>query len=196
VAFAAEHGLREKEAVGPRAEADVTVESLMRRWSRNPALADPPRGSRVLEGTLDGLPFVVDEVWVRRWWSSLRDAYLRMAVELPGLPSGLSVFPAGRIRRLVRRVKPGAESGYTGRLSRLAVSFSRRAEERVREELFLTPHRRQALEDYAEGAGDASLCGGRLFVIRPWKATGKADLARQVQEIGLLAQRLVGHGWS
>jgi hypothetical protein len=91
VAFAAGQGLREREAVGPRSEADVTVESMMRRWSRNPALADPPGGSLVLEGTLDGLPFVVDEVWVRKWWSSLRDAHLRMAVELPGLPSGLKV---------------------------------------------------------------------------------------------------------
>lgn len=144
----------------------------------------------MLEGTLDGLPFVVDEVWVRKWWSSLRDAHLRMAVALPDLPSGLKVFPAGRMQRLVRRVRPGTESGHRGRLSRLAVSFSRRAEDRAREERFLTPDRRQVLEDYADGAGDAYLCGGRLFLIRPWKALRGADLARLRQEIGLLAQRV------
>jgi hypothetical protein len=191
-AFAAEQGLREKEAEGPRSEAEITAEGMRRRWSRNPAQADPPRGSPVFEGTLDGLPLVVDEVWIRSWWTSSRDAHLRMAVELPGLPPGLKVFPAGAMRRLVRRVKQGTEGARTGRPSRLVVSFSPRAEDRAREEGFLTSDRRRILEEHASGAGDAYLRGGRLFVIRPWKAIREDELGRLRVETGLLARRLVG----
>jgi hypothetical protein len=195
-AFGAEHGLREKRAAGPPSEAEITLEGLARSWSRNPATAAPPRGSPVLEGTLHGRPFVVDEVWIRKWWTGSRDGYLRMAVELAGLPSGLKVFPAGWMRRMVRRGKSGTETGPGGRPSRLAVSFSRWAEDRAREEGFLTPDRRRILEELAGGAGDVSLYGGRLFLIRPWKATREAELTRLHETIGLLARRLGEHGSS
>jgi hypothetical protein len=189
-AFAAERGLREKEAGERHSDMDVTVEGLRRAWSRDPALADPPRGSRVFEGTLHGLSLVVDEVWIKKWWTNSRDAHLRMAVELPGLPPGIRVRPAGRMRRIARAVSRGGQSGPEGRPSRLEVAFSEPVEDRAREEGFLTPDRVRTLEDY-EGAGDAYLQGGRLLLIRPWRATRKPELVRLHEEIGLLARRLV-----
>lgn len=71
---------------------------------------------------------------------------------------------------------------------------SRRRSDRAREEGFLTPDRRRTLEGHAGGTGDAYLCRGRLVLVRPWKRTGEAELARLHEEIGLLARGLVGRG--
>lgn len=129
--------------------APVTWKNLRQVWSRNPAIAAPSKGSAVFTGSNCGFPFVMDEVWIRKWWTSSRDAYLRMSVELPELPDTLEIAPG--------------HSGSTR--SNLRIRFSTPADDRAEEQSYLTARRLSRLQTLEETLRGVYIYGGRLFAI-------------------------------
>ncbi len=150
----------------------ATVRRLRGLWwrlrRRDPSEGQPGLGEVVFRGTIDGLPFVIDEVWHNRWLSNAwqRRLCLRMAVELPETPPGLEVRPGGVWARLsgkagLRRVGMTAHEGV------LVARFSKRPVDQARERMFLNHERRRLLEAAQATLGGVHVHDGRLYIVHP-----------------------------
>ena len=169
----------------------ITWKTIKRVWSRNPAMAAPIKGSVVFKGTNNGFPFVMDEVWIRRYWTKSRDAYLRMAVELPDLPATLAIYPAGRFGKSARGIGMTPQSAARNQRARLTVEFSANATNRAKERGYLTAHRVRLLEEFEEALGSVYVYGGKLFVVRRRASGRQIDLKTLYDVLGMCARMLV-----
>jgi hypothetical protein len=167
--------------------AHITWKTIKRVWSRNPAVAAPNKGSMVFKGTNNGFPFIMDEVWIRKYWTNLHDAYLRMAVELPGLPVALVAYPADRIGRLARGVGSTPRSTDRPQRANLTIEFSATATDRAKARDYLSAHRVRLLEEFEEALGGVYVFGGRLFVIRRRDTGKQIDLITLYDVLGMCA---------
>jgi len=168
----------------------ITWKMIKRVWSRNPAVAAPIKGSIAFKGTNRGYPFLLDEVWIRKYWANLHDAYLRMAVELPGLPATLVIYPAGRMRRSARGNGSSARFAAPLRRANLTTEFSAGATDRARERSYLTADRIRTLEELEEALGGVHIHGGKLFVIRRRRSGRQVDLDILFEALGMCARML------
>lgn len=190
--FARTKGLNEVTVERAPGEFDtgtrITWKTIKKAWSRNPAVAAPNKGSVAFTGTNNGFPFVMDEVWIRKYWTNRYDVHLRMAVELPGLPVTLAEYPASRIGRLARGA--GSTPRPTDRRQRanLVTEFSATATDRAKERNYLTAHRVRLLEEFEEAVGGVYLYGGRLFIIRRRDTGKQIDLNTLYDILGMCAQ--------
>lgn len=188
--FAKTKGLVETTAEKAPGEFDsnapITWKAIRRAWSRNPAVAAPIKGSVVFRGANNGFPFVMDEVWIRKYWTNLRDPYLRMAIELPGIPATLAISPSGRLGRRSRGV------GSRSQRANLTIRSSAAAGEHARERSFLTAHRFRVLGELEEAVRGVYVYGGKLFVIRRTDRGRQIDLNTLYDALGMCAQTLAG----
>ena len=173
----------------------MTVRRLRGVWRRlrrrDPSEGQPGLGEVVFRGTLDGLPFVIDEVWHNRWLGNAwqRRLYLRMAVELPETPPGLEVRPGGIWARLsgkagLRRVGMTAHEGV------LVARFSRRPVDQARERMFLNHERRRLLESAQATFGGVHVHDGRLYLVHPRFQVNVPVLDRMYHGIAELAAEI------
>lgn len=192
--FAKTKGLAEGVAKKAPGEFDsntpITWKIIKRAWSRNPAMGLPIKGAAVFTGTNNGFPFVMDEVRIRKWWTNLHDAYLRMAVELPGLPATLVIYPASGIGRSGRGVGSTPSSSNRGERANLTIRFSAAAGERASERGYLTSHRARLLMKLEEALGGVYIYGGKLFVIRRRDIGKQIDLNNLYDALGACARML------
>lgn len=170
----------------------LTVRRLRGAWRRlrrrDPSEGLPGLGEVVFRGTLDGMPFLIDEVWYNRWLGNAwqRRLYLRMAVELPETPPGMEIRPAGAWARLtgkagLRRIGMQAHEGA------LVARFSSRPVDQARERMFLNHERRRLLESAQAKLGDVYVHDGHLYLVHPRFQVNVPVLDRMYQGIAELA---------
>ena len=170
----------------------VTVRRLRGLWRRlrrrDPSEGQPGLGEVVFRGTIDGLPFTIDEVWHNRWLGNAwqRRLYLRMAVKLPETPPGLEVRPGGIWARLsgkagLHRVGMKAHEGV------LVASFSTRPVDQARERMFLNHERRRLLEAAQATLGGVHVHDGHLYIVHPRFQVNVPVLDRMYHGIAELA---------
>ena len=190
-AFAEKHGLSESRATGSRQAPDLDLRELRKLWSDNPARMAAAEGTTVYTGQLHGRPFTVDQLVTKGGAGGQIRTYLRMAVDIPGLPPGLAVQPAGRLWRWWQKIKSRGEqqAGYR-EPRRLRVAFSETQAERAAEKAFMIPQRVQSLDKAQQQYGDIYIADGKLFLIRERRGRKAVDLDKMHRLLAELAEAL------
>ena len=169
----------------------ITWQWIKKVWSRNPSMTAPPKGSSVFKGTLKGFQFFVDMVLIRKSYADWDNEYLRMAVILPWIPPNLTIYPAGRIRRLVSGVKLVQRSSSHAQIGSQTAVSSSDGDDHASERDFLTIRQLRILEEFEARSGGVHVYDRKLFLIKFRDGTRKIDLNRVYNDLCALTMKLI-----
>lgn len=173
-------------------DTKITWKWIKNVWSRNPATTTPPKGSAVFKGTLKGFEFFVDTVLIRKSFADWDDEYLRMTIILPGIPPTLTIYPAGRMKRLVSGVKLTQRPPYHGQAGGSTAIFSTNAGDHARERDFLTNRRLRILEEFEEKSGGVYVYDRKISLIKRRNGARQINLHAVYNDLYVLTTKLIG----
>ncbi len=189
--FVSRHDYRARPAPPPTLDAEVDLQTLQRRFSRDPTLLEPAADTQVYTGRIDQHEVRLDDVWHRPGLFGGARPHLRFSVSLPDAPRDLQVRPAGRLRLWLRRLLPDRGDRFR-QANNLIIDLARGAGAQARQRHYLSRKRLHIMQSYAAHHGGLHIRDGRLWLVhrRDRRGLDLEALYTDVQAlIKLLAER-------